>query len=106
MVRSLLSPVYSNTQQRVIFRDLVPPSRRSHAQNAYSWSISPRLLAFIKERTLFCNGVSARIKATFTRAGSSDMVYSVDHPLSYAACDTLYTILEGNSTETLILDNA
>ena len=105
-MRSLLSSVYSNTQQRVIFRDLVPSSLFSHSQNAYAWNISPRLLAFIKERTLFCNSVSLSIKVTFTRVGSSDMAYTIDYPLSYEACDTLYTILEGNSTETLVLNNA
>lgn len=34
------------------------------------------------------------------------MAYTIDYPLSYEACDTLYTILEGNSTETLVLNNA
>ena len=93
-ITNLLTSIYSNTKQRVLFRDL----------NSDIWSVSPRLFEYLKSKSLFCNQIEFQMTITMQRSGSSDSVLTMNKQLSYDECERLSSLLKYQN-ETLILPN-
>ena len=93
-VTSLLSSAYSNTQQRIIVRDL----------NMYSWSISSRFFDYLQSRILVTDDVEIQMEIAMDRSDESTSTLTLSYRLEGDDFSTIYNIMTFQN-ETLILKN-
>ena len=70
-----------------------------------SWTISPRLFRYLKQRVVLCNNIQFQMVVTMKRTGSSDQALTLTSALNVEQCDQLERMMELDTNATVVFEN-
>ena len=68
------------------------------------WSVSPRLLRYIKEQTLFCRDIRLLLTLTVQRVDGDDQTLQRRALLDENQCEELHRMLSGDDNATVVFE--
>ena len=68
------------------------------------WNISPRLLRYIKERTLLCQDIQLQLTLTMQRVDGEDQTLQRSAFLNENQCEELNRMMNGDDNATVVFE--